>query len=207
MVLVVILMFTRKQDFWTWFSRIAHQLAEKLDDPAMGNQLDKALRREIGDELSWELGPLEGDRCYLAISPQGDRSLLGEAEAFVATAPDIPGWKVLVGRQKKEFADNRLEMELPELGTTEVGRWRFWLQKSAVLGRAAVVVFPAGAEKAPADDLVACVEIVLDSLLGELTRIYAVDDFIVTRSVTDLQSGIQPLQLEGKLSEFLQQAQ
>ena len=57
------------------------------------------------------------------------------------------------------------------------------------------------------DDLVACAEIVLDSLLGELTRIHAVDDFMVTRSVTDLHSGIQPLQLADKLSEFLRPSQ
>lgn len=199
-------MFTRKQEFWTWFSQIAHQLAQNLDDPALGKQLDKALRREIGDHLSWELGPLNGAECYLAISPQGDRSLLGKA-AFVATAPAIPGWKVLVGRQKKDFVDDRLAMELPELGTAEIGRWRFWLQKSALPGRAVVVVFPAGVETAPVDDLVACVEIVLDSLLGELTRIHAVDDFMVTRSVTDLYSGIQPLQLADKLSEFLRPSQ
>ena len=194
-------------DFWTWFSRMAHQLAEKLDDPPIGDQIDKALRREVGDDLSWELGPLDGDQCYLAISPQGDRSLLGKAEAFVATAPHIPGWTVLVGRQKKDFVDDRLEMELPGLGMTEVGGWRFWLQKSEFPGSAVTVVLPAGVETAPEDDLVACVEIVLDSLLGELTRIRAVEDFAVTRSVTDPRSGIQPLQLVGKLSEFLQRAQ
>jgi hypothetical protein len=200
-------MFTRKQDFWGWFSQIAHRLAQRLDDPGLDKQLDKALRREIGDELSWELGPLEGSECYLAISPQGDRSLLGKAEAFVATAPAIPGWKVLVGRQKKEFVDDRLPMELPQLGMAEIGRWRFWLEKSEVPSRAMVVVFPAGVETASAQDLVAGVEIVMDSLLGELTRIHAVDDFIVTRSITDLHSGIPPLQLAGKLNEFLRPAQ
>jgi hypothetical protein len=146
---------------------------------------------------------LNGAECYLAISPQGDRSLLGKAQAFVATAPDIPGWQVLVGRQKKDFVGDRLEMELPGLGTTEVGRWRFWLQESATPGRAVVVALPAGVETAPAGDLIAGIEIVLDSLLGELTRMSAVDELIVTRSVTDVHSGIQPLQLAGSLSEFL----
>ena len=146
---------------------------------------------------------MNGVECYLAISPQGDRSLLGRAQAFVATAPDIPGWQVLVGRQKKDFNGDRLEMELPGLGTTEVGRWRFWLQKSSSPGRAVVVVLPAGVQTAPAEDLIAGVEIVVDSLLSELTRMGAVDEFIVTRSVTDLHSGIQPLQLAGSLSEFL----
>jgi hypothetical protein len=107
-------MFTRKRDFWTWFSQIAHRLADRLDNPAIYNQLDRALRREVGDDLSWELGPWEGGMCYLAISPQGDRSLVGKAGAFVARAPDVPGWKLLVGRQRKDFADDRMELKSTE---------------------------------------------------------------------------------------------
>jgi hypothetical protein len=200
-------MFARKRDFWAWFSQIAPRLAQRLDDPAIGNKLDKALRREIGDDLSWEIGPWERTLCYLAISPQGDRSLVGRAEAFVAKAPDIPGWQLLVGRQKKDFTDDRLLMELPGLGMTEVGRWRFWLERSRIPNRAVVVVFPAGAEAAPAEELVACTEIVLDSLLGEMTRMRNIEEIVVTRSVADQQSGIEPLKLAGKLVEFIGQAQ
>jgi hypothetical protein len=196
-------MYASKPNFWTWFSQIAPRLAEKLDDASLGNQLDRALRREVGNDLSWELGPWEGDMCYLAISPQGDRSLVGKAEAFVASAPEIQGWKLLVGRQKKAFADDLLEMELPDLGATEVGRWRFWLERSTIPNRAVIVVFPAGAQPAPAEDLVACAEIVLDSLLGEMLRVHHVEEIMVARSVVDQQSGIQPLNLADELKEFL----
>jgi hypothetical protein len=197
-------MFGRKTRFWDWFSQVASRLAERLDDPAIVSELDEALYRESGGDLSWELGPGEGGECYLAISPEGDRSMVGKAEAFAAKAPAIPGWRFLVGRQKKEFAAGRLILELPGLGTTDIVAWRFWLEGSGIPGRALVVVFPSGVERMPADDLVAGAEIVLDSLLSEMVRIRCVEEIEVTRSVTDQTSGIKPLELAGRLEAFLQ---
>jgi hypothetical protein len=100
-----------------------------------------------------------------------------------------------------------MEMKLPEIGVTEVGRWRFWLERSTNPSRAVIVVFPAGAEAATAEGLIACGEIVLDSLLGEMTSMHDVEKMVIARSVVDQQSGIEPLELAGKLKEFLQKTQ
>jgi hypothetical protein len=114
------------RDFWSWFSGVA-ALGEDFEDPALLDDLDARVGG-LGEGLTWELGPGPHGENVLAISPDGDRALLSEAERVVSSAPPVPGGRFLGGRQARSPA-LELSIEADDGGTIEVDatRWRYVL--------------------------------------------------------------------------------
>lgn len=158
--------------FWEWFEGNARRLAavqqpsEKLLDEVQ-RELQKAepgLAFEIGFE-----GPKEPR--VLVISADGARERFAAVQRLVATAPKMPGWRVVAFRQRKPSLD--VEYRGVRLAPRNV-----WFSSERVGGVVSVVVFVREAGSHPSPAVRGAVLLLLDTTLGEYdveTRVEGID--------------------------------
>jgi hypothetical protein len=89
-------------DFWDWFIRSEPAIQSiRTGGEPIAFQLTEQLRAEH-PSLQWELSVSEaGDREFI-VSAGGVRDVIPAVEALMATAPEIPGWKFIAFRQRKD---------------------------------------------------------------------------------------------------------
>jgi hypothetical protein len=101
----------RLQGFWSWFS---------IESPNLADLVERCNTRALADLLQanidslacgfgWEIGPLDNEGFYLALTLNGERKLIKLAELVVDSAPLIKGWKFLVGKPARE-SDNEFSL-------------------------------------------------------------------------------------------------
>lgn len=164
-------------EFWAWFSAVAEDLARNLENPRILDELDSRIAR-LGD-LAWELGPGEGARYALAISPDGDRELLPLTLRIVSFAPHLPSWEFLPARRARNPAlEFELETDRGELHV-DAGSWRYVLYRFPDK-TFDLVLEQSNLGEATDEDKYAAAIILLDGLLGEATRLLHVGDIEIT---------------------------
>src|SRR5260370_11669118 len=89
-------------EFWNWFSRAAATLAANVENQVLLKELDNRVR-DLGSELSWEIGPGHNKSWQLVISPNLNRNLRDRTREIVSAAPKLPDWEFHSTRQRKEW--------------------------------------------------------------------------------------------------------
>jgi hypothetical protein len=148
--------------FWEWFSSAREDVAN-----AQPWAVDE-LKRRLSDMgvPHWEAGPLDpqGELSFLALSPAS----VGDIErlrAIAAGAPDMPGWRVMVGKPKKHW--NRVFRWSSAGATVDASQWRCVVFRYAD-GQHEIVVLDPAIPEALADKTQAIIEFVVRSELGEI---------------------------------------
>lgn len=113
--------------FWSWFQANGHRLRAIMygpDDDAR-RDADGELREAIADVAPGfilEFGPTPTEELReLIVSADGRRERVDPVKDFVASAPEMPGWRVVAFRPRMAIADSvviRLEDE--EIGPEQV---------------------------------------------------------------------------------------
>ncbi len=96
-----------KRHFWEWFKRNNKEYAElnkktKKEAVYLVNELNAHLRayyKFFGFSLAWE----ENRKSTLTITVDAKARYFKKAEAFVATAPEITGWKIIALDEPKSI--------------------------------------------------------------------------------------------------------
>lgn len=160
--------------FWTWFQRIADELAESFESPRLLNELDAHVS-QLGD-VSWELGPGSHAENALAISPDGAADLLPLTRRIVSLAPQIPGWEFLPARPARvphfTFSITSTSGQMIDV---DAHKWRYVLYRFPD-GSFDIVLEQVGLLPDSADDRYMAAVTFLDGLLGEASRLARIRD-------------------------------
>lgn len=128
---------TSKTEFWPWFQARESELAKLFsyeigaraqDDPELQNEIEDTVAevggklREVHPEFSPFLGYSEGSN-KLVISVHGQAEHFSAVDEFVASAPEIEGWKFIALKQPLTLgADTEIQSGSAKL---KVGDWRY----------------------------------------------------------------------------------
>jgi hypothetical protein len=96
---------SREQKFWTWFDE--HREAFKTPDFDVVLE-GVPLLRSIHDALAWEAGCGQDGVWELIISADGQKAAIPAVRALVASAPEIPGWRIVAFRQPSSGHEIRM---------------------------------------------------------------------------------------------------
>jgi len=166
---------SREEAFWRWFSERADQYrAFTVDSPdreRLFNELSKALNR-VCRGLQFEFGAGEdGAPAELVISADGIRDRIPAVQALVASAPDMPGWKVLAFRSRKPLSDIQLQV-----GAGTFDAEQLWYRLERDQGQISADIYISGLGEADQDAANFVGFMMLDCALGEydvMTRVGA----------------------------------
>ncbi len=112
--------------FWRWFVGIDQRLRADIEDHDLLRELDRRIR-QLGDELSWEVGPGLSKPWQLVISPNLDPDRLHLTKAIVSRAPTLPDWEFHASRQPKDW-NYQLELgDAPKAIHIDASEWTFVL--------------------------------------------------------------------------------
>lgn len=161
-------------EFWGWFATIADELGNDLSNEALHDELDARLGG-LGD-LAWELGPGSRAENVLAISPDGNRSLMPLTQRIVAMAPELPHWQFHPARPARPES---LEFSFATRSGAEIAvdarSWRYILYRfqDNVFD---IVLEQGNLADATDDDRYTAAVVMLDALLGEGNRLLRIRD-------------------------------
>lgn len=149
--------------FWSWFSTVADELARNFQNRALLDALDEKLKR-LGP-VRWEFG--DGT---LAISPDGDASVLPLTQRIVALAPRLAGWEFLAARPAKA-APPKFTFNIDgKKQLVDPANWRYALTRVGPQSFD-VEIEQVGLPELRDDDRHAAAVAVLDAVLGEEKRL------------------------------------
>jgi hypothetical protein len=99
--------------FWKWFVEHENELLDcEADIKARFDKLHSALLR-VHPDLVFEFGP-KGPRREFVISAGGIKSAFSAVASLVAAAPDLPRWRIIAFRPRRETIDR------VQIGSTQV---------------------------------------------------------------------------------------
>lgn len=87
--------------FWQWFESVSETLFKNIEAFEIISELDKKVKM-LGP-FDWEIGPVDDNLLYLAISPKLSEEFLKVTKEIVSHAPAIKGWWTLYAKPKKEY--------------------------------------------------------------------------------------------------------
>ena len=104
----------REQAFWRWFNENAETYRTfrigSPEQPALIERLGKELER-VHRGLQFELGgDDETGVRELIIGADGRQAVFPAVQALVQAAPELPGWKVIAFRQRKDLNTSSLQI-------------------------------------------------------------------------------------------------
>ena len=148
--------------FWIWFRGIAaplHALATD-DDPLLTSVA--ARLAALHPDLTFELGPPDGETREFVVSAGGSREAFPAVTALAAAAPDLPRWRVIPFRPRR-VSPERLSVLGLTLSPADV---RFELRPEP--GGTGILLYIPGYEKNDHARYVAAAFALLDTALGEV---------------------------------------
>jgi hypothetical protein len=151
------------EQFWEWFQANADRLAHfEADQEAIFEELSDELHK-VHRKLTFEFGPETGagGREFI-VSADGNRALFPFVQGLVAAAPELPGWKILAFRQRKETDGLSLRM-----GDLELDPKTVWFKAKREQGKVALTLYLDGLTPKNKDSLSRAALILLDTALGE----------------------------------------
>lgn len=136
----------------------------------MWAELDERLA-QVDPELAWEIGPADGERLFLAISPDLIDELLARAQAVLDAAYTSELWDFRLGRQRRPWSDvlqmaQGLGGEGPQ--AIDLANWTHLAFRGEEEGRLDVVLAAQSPLDMSEDDQDELATIVVTGLLGEL---------------------------------------
>lgn len=178
------------QQFWTWFQDNSDALRqiETAGSPELVDRLAAELRK-VREGLVFEIGGNPGEERELIISADGIRELFPAVEALTASAPAIPGWKVIAFRPRigTGFAIRFDDYELdPE---------DFWFRAVPDGDLLGLEIYLPGIGGEHHDTALSASFIMLDSALGEydvVTRIGFIEHRVLPHDPE--AAGLRPLE-------------
>lgn len=171
---------------WSWFSAVSTRLAENYENQDLLDELED--RVSALGEVSWELGPGIAKECALTLSPDGDPGKLAVTQRAVAMAPELPSWEFYPARQKKEW-ELQFSVDGSDGRVLEVDArpWRYVLLRFPD-GTFDIVIEQANLADVDQEDRYTAAVIVLDGILGEATRLLAIQVIEPTDALSTEQS-------------------
>ena len=165
--------------FWQWFAgaearlRAAHdgRDSEPLDLQEAVAEISDRLRR-VHPELCFEFGRADDGVYELILSAGGIRSLFPAVSALMQAAPQVPGWRVIAFRPRKD-SDYRVC-----LGGLTLEAEALWYRLSPAEDHADLELHIEGLTTESLEILGSAAFLMLDAALGEYdvaTRIGAID--------------------------------
>lgn len=113
-------------NFWIWFDSISDSLFDDIKNIEIVSELELMIKK-LGP-FDWEIGPINGDLRYLAISPNLDEDLLIATSEIISHAPKNPKWLFFDAKPQKEY--NPLFSMLNENGAKiliDTSLWKYQL--------------------------------------------------------------------------------
>lgn len=93
--------------FWDWFAGMENSFRLFFTNEELVNKdlLVEAMNNRVLDFglFSWEIGPLEENRYYLAISPNGSKELLKQSRQIMSLAPEWEDWAFYPAKPARDW--------------------------------------------------------------------------------------------------------
>ena len=85
---------SKEKRFWSWFKSNSKRLFSfEQNQEAIFRELT-AILAEVDHELTFEFGPIQDNRREFVISAGGIKKVFPVVEHLVASAPELPNWKI-----------------------------------------------------------------------------------------------------------------
>ncbi len=185
----------RIEKFWEWFSSVAGQFGEHLENDDLVRELDARVA-DLG-AFSWELGPglHRADANALVLTPCGDPGLLEQTKAVIAAAPECPGWEFYPAKPPKQW---QRRFELIDARGREIdvdasaSRYVLLRYPDGVFD---IVVADASLARLPKKLQKAAIDVLLDGELGEERRMVLIHGAeIVSAFSTEMAHKSSPIE-------------
>lgn len=177
------------EPFWEWFKENVSRIEEgRRAHPTLPDEIVSRLR-EIHPDLVFEVATY-GDRPNeFIVSADGIRDVFPHVERVVASAPEIPGWRIIAFRPREEdWATSTLRYDGFELDPNDL-----WFRADMIHGEFALTVFADGLAGERRKSLIAAIFLMLDGALGEYDVVTGVR-YLDFEELTDAArlSGLRP---------------
>ncbi|PTT92027.1 hypothetical protein DBR42_02790 [Pelomonas sp. HMWF004] len=159
-------------DFWRWFKQNEVMLFDfEQDQERIFDKLGAQLQRVNPGGLAFEFGPKQNGRREFVISGDGLRKNIPAVEHLAAAAPDLPRWKIVKFRPRREPFDIGYHGIMVKASTVSA-----WLHPNG--DRVDVTFLMPGYTAEKHQPYLGIAFLVLDQALGEydvMTRVGVVD--------------------------------
>lgn len=88
-------------DFWQWFSEHSAELAARTIPDSLIDELESRLFAI--HRLDWEIGPGRNAPNLFALSPRGERDLLGLTQRIIEEAPALRDWEFHAAKPPRDW--------------------------------------------------------------------------------------------------------
>jgi hypothetical protein len=188
------------EDFWNWFS--SHEQQLRRDPRSLISVLETHLFSI--ERLDWEIGPADGSRVFLSLSPiSQDPTHVSRCRRILDAAPSLPHWQFSMYKPRRTWK-MRFSLEA-ESGSRMVNGEQWEMVFEYHDDKTIDLIFRPDASiiDLPVSELRHAARIIVDGELGELQRRQAVHDIqIVMRWKPEHRSKVQQLRV-GLLSSLL----
>jgi hypothetical protein len=112
--------------FWIWFKSISESLYLNIKSPAYTGLIDEKIRK-LG-RFDWEMGSVNDELMFFAISPNLDADLFSVTEEIVSYAPECKNWTFLSSKPRKEYTPEwRMTDDRGNWMTVDTSSWLYVL--------------------------------------------------------------------------------
>ena len=168
----------RVDSFWKWFVEQQAALAVDQVEAGLLEDLDERVR-DLGD-FDWEIGPGKKQRCFLALSPRGDREGLAHTREVMSRAPSVAGWEFYAAKPPRDWSlVFTMERRGEEL-SIDATAWEFvaYLFKDGTFD---VLLKPPATPLLSEEEAQCAAIVIVDGELGEATRLELVGSIEVVK--------------------------
>ena len=193
----------RFASFWNWFRVNEAALREAYDEGEV-ERLDALISGRVGalaSGIGWEMGPYSLPDHGFVISP-GKRERIEICRAIVDAAPKLPGWRFFAGKPAKDLLSLTIEVDGIEVCADN---WHYKLTSHRGGEFVDLEIFYEAADAPPPEkEGIAC-ELLVESLLGELTSMERVGyiDFSCVGQISEVERSTELRFLRRHLDDAL----
>jgi hypothetical protein len=154
---------TKEEAFWRWFSDNSPRYFEfEKDQEALFDELhDQLAKANSGTAFAFEFGPIEDNARDFIISADGIREMFPAVERLVAAAPELPQWRVIAFRPRRE-----VEFEI-QMDDVKISHEDVWFHLGSQGDKIAIRLFLSGIEDVNSEAAGYISYLMLDTALGE----------------------------------------
>jgi hypothetical protein len=160
--------------FWEWFVKHERQFREISDPVATRELLDNQVL-QFGI-FSWEIGEGRNKPHSFTISPNGDAKMLRRSEAIVGEAPELPDWEFFPAKRAEnwDFIFKMFDSTMLQQ-TIHAAEWKYLLEMEEDQ-KLKVLFYAENIDFLDADDKLSAADFVLNQTIGEMDKIYHIDE-------------------------------